>query len=423
MFNFILGLLLFINLWAPYLGSWFPPIAGAPSGAVLRDIISFLILIYALFVRLLLSGEITRYLVTPIIAWCSLCTWVFVLLIFSPNLTQAIMGARSYILFPSVFFVVLAISKSEKIHIKRCALLDFLLGLAVFASIIAILDVATLGMLKSLFGYKADYAGDNFALIDSYDGQIRATGGFSDALNFGYFLSICFLVGLQRYHETKNIYFIIASLVVFSCIVMTLTRGAIFCALLAMMQYSFFSLMQKNLIIKFFVSSVVLIFIGTCFYDIWYPYLDLMVERFTDSSSASKGSTMGRLTMAIAAINSLITNPIGVGLGTQGSGNIISGSDLRVNTDNYFFWMALETGVVGLLLNLFFLSACFFSAFLFARKNKVGLVRMGFLALMLLFYFLASMVSSAPSSSTFSIVFWSVFSLAVLDYRKVKNEY
>lgn len=40
--------------------------------------------------------------------------------------------------------------------------------------------------------------------------------------------------------------------------------------------------------------------------------------------------------MAINSLNFLSEHPSGIGLGTQGSGNMLSVKDNRLNTDNYF---------------------------------------------------------------------------------------
>lgn len=419
MLNFIIISMLAINLWAPYIGSWIPEIAGAPAGAVIRDIVNAILFGYAILIIFLKKCFIYQGILLPVLTWLALLMWVLALMLFSPNLIQAIMGARSYILFPSIFIIVVIVGNSKNSYIDRDLIINFLVFFAVTSSLIAILDVAMMGFLKTMLGYRQDYAGDNFSLIDSYDGRIRATGGFSDALNFSYYLAISLLVSMQQYHEKRKTIFIISAMIIFVCIVMTLTRGAVLCAIVIFIFYLFVSCSYRNIVIKYFFAASCLFLICIYSYDMWSPYIELMVERFTDSSSTSKGSTMGRVTMALAAIKSLMLDPIGVGLGTQGSGNLVSSSDLRVNTDNYFFWMALETGVIGLLLNLVFLSTCFISAFSLAGKNRANLVQKSFLWLMLFCYVFSAAVSSAPSSSTFSIVFWMVMALVSLHNKRI----
>jgi hypothetical protein len=74
--------------------------------------------------------------------------------------------------------------------------------------------------------------------------------------------------------------------------------------------------------------------------------------------------------MAINSLSYLSEHPSGIGLGTQGSGNMLSEKDNRLNTDNYFFWMALETGIVGLFINMFYMASQFYSS-VFWIKNMV----------------------------------------------------
>lgn len=408
--------LILINIWAPYVGSWFPKIAGAPAGAAIRDILNLILLIYGLSLVFFTGRRFNKFYVWSLLIWLFLCVWVLVLMMHSPNMMQAIMGARSYILFPSIYFIVLINVYYKNINIERVT--NFILLNGVIAAFIAIIDVLSSGQLKLAIGYKSDYAGDNFSLIDSYDGLLRATGGFSDALNFGYMLSVVYLLSLHKFYKTDRWIYFLSAIVLAICTIMTLTRGAIVCVLLISTVYIF---KGKNSIFRLIIIATMVCFLLIYSYDYWSLYVDLMIERFTDSSSTSKGSTMGRVSMAIAAIDTLTSQPMGLGLGTQGSGNIISSNNLRVNTDNYFFWMALETGVIGMCINVIFFVFVFLSAYSGGKKYQGHLFSKEFFFLMVFIFFFSSLVSSAPSSSTLSIVFWMALALVSTENNSKSN--
>lgn len=392
-------LLLITNLFAAYIGSWLSPIYGAPAGAAIRDVFSFLIFLCSIVIFLINFKRCHKNILTLLISWLFLCSWCLVLMLFSENAIQSVMGVRSYILFPSIFISLFVFYHYKYNAFQGDDILDFIIYIAIIASLIAIIDVILLGQFKILLGYRNDYAGDDFSLIDSYDGRVRASAGFSDALNFGYFLSVSFLLCVHRFSQKEKLCYLAAASLIFVCTVMTLTRGAIICNIISCIFYFYRFLKDPKLALKIYFTISFLLILAFINIDLWFPYVDLMVERFTDSSATSKGSTQGRFMMAYAAMDYLADQPLGVGLGTQGSGNIISSVDQRVNTDNYFFWMALETGVIGLFLNLLFIFCAFYYSLKISNNKK-------FIMMMIFIYIFSAAVSSSPSSSTFSIVFW-----------------
>lgn len=98
---------------------------------------------------------------------------------------------------------------------------------------ISIIDVLMNGEFIKLLGYDEHYAGEQLNLINSYDGMVRATGGFSDALNFGYMLTLGVLLCMECFSQGyKRLLMLIISFVLFIAICMSLTRGAILVAAL-----------------------------------------------------------------------------------------------------------------------------------------------------------------------------------------------
>lgn len=418
MYTNLISLLLAVNLISPYLSSWFNNILPFPPGAMLRDIISF-VLIAIILIRVFLTRQkLDIFKVFLLFTWLSLSALVVVLIVYSPDKVQAIMGARSYILFPSIFICVAMLMRSDKSDVNVYKLSRFSVYALTICALIAIIDVLMHGELVKLLGYDSHYAGEQFRLIDSYDDTIRATGGFSDALNFGYTLAIGIFLCMECY--TQRIMrkrMLVLSIIMSVAVCMTLTRGAI---LIVFLIYFAYFVTNRTLIKTAFVLCILMIPLIAIQTDYLDKYTDLLIGRFTDSSATSKGSTQGRFDMAAKSMAYLADNPMGVGLGTQGSGNLIAQDDKRINTDNYFFWMALETGILGLILNLIYITTQFIYG-LSRQLVREKIYPLRPYMVMAMAYFIASALSSAPSSSTFSLFFWCV--LALLPGLKLHKGY
>ncbi|EKA2578817.1 O-antigen polymerase [Salmonella enterica] len=390
-----------------------------PPGAILRDVLNVFFVALVL-VRFVIDRKKTYFpLVFTIFSWSAVILWVIVLTIFSPDKIQAIMGGRSYILFPAVFIalVILKVSYPQSLNIEK--IVCYIIFLMFMVATISIIDVLMNGEFIKLLGYDEHYAGEQLNLINSYDGMVRATGGFSDALNFGYMLTLGVLLCMECFSQGyKRLLMLIISFVLFIAICMSLTRGAI---LVAALIYALYIISNRKMLfcgITLFVIIIPVLAISTNIFD---NYTEILIGRFTDSSQASRGSTQGRIDMAINSLNFLSEHPSGIGLGTQGSGNMLSVKDNRLNTDNYFFWIALETGIIGLIINIIYLASQFYSSTLLNRIYGSHCSNMHY-RLYFLFgsiYFISAALSSAPSSSTFSIYYWTV--LALIPFLKLTN--
>ncbi|HFK6836028.1 TPA: O-antigen ligase family protein, partial [Citrobacter freundii] len=411
--------ILSVNLFSPYISSWMVSVLPFPPGAILRDVLNALFVVLVLIRFLVDRKKIHFFLVFTIFAWGSLVLWVIALTIFSSDKVQAIMGGRSYILFPAVFIAlaILKVCYSESLNVEK--VVRYIIFLMLTVAVIAIIDVLMKGELIKLLGYDEHYAGDQLNLINSYDGMIRATGGFSDALNFGYMLTLGVLLCMECFSQGyKRAWMLIASLVIFTAICMTLTRGAI---LVAVIIYAFYIISNRKMLlsgITLFLIVIPILMVSTNIFD---KYIDTLVGRFTDSSQTSRGSTQGRIDMAMNSLSYLSEHPSGIGLGTQGSGNMLSVKDNRLNTDNYFFWMALETGIVGLIINIFYMASQFYASFSLDRRYNTHPSYACFRIYFLLgiTFFISAALSSAPSSSTFSIYYWTV--LALMPFWNLSN--
>lgn len=418
MYTNLISLLLAINLISPYLSSWFNNILPFPPGAMLRDVISFVLIVFILLRVVLIRERLDFFSIFLLFSWGALTSLVLVLIVYSPDKLQAIMGARSYILFPSIFICVAMLSRNKKNKVNVYKLTRFSIYTLTLCALIAIIDVMMHGEFIKLLGYDAHYAGDQFRLINSYDDTIRATGGFSDALNFGYTLALGVFLCMECYAQRiwrKRM--LVLSIIMSVAVCMTLTRGAI---LIVFLVYFTYFVTNRALIKTTIILCVLMIPVAAMQTNYLAKYTELLIGRFTDSSATSKGSTQGRIDMAVKSMAYLSDNPMGVGLGTQGSGNMISQNDQRINTDNYFFWMALETGIIGLILNsIYILTQLAYGLSRQLVSEKIHPLRP--YMMMAITYFIACALSSAPSSSTFSLFFWCI--LALLPGLKISKGY
>ena len=101
---------------------------------------------------------------------------------------------------------------------------------------------------------------------------------------------------------------------------------------------------------------------------------------------------------------------MGIGIGTQGAGNVLSDTDNRLNTDNYFFHIFLELGLFFGPVFVLFLYKQFSFAFERIKSGKF------FLSYALLFL-VSSALSSSIAFATLGVVYWFVLYLIVLESK------
>ncbi|EKN3930764.1 O-antigen polymerase, partial [Salmonella enterica subsp. enterica serovar Kentucky] len=142
-----------------------------PPGAILRDVLNVFFVALVL-VRFVIDRKKTYFpLIFTIFSWSAVILWVIALTIFSPDKIQAIMGGRSYILFPAVFIalVILKVSYPQSLNIEK--IVCYIIFLMFIVATISIIDVLMNGEFIKLLGYDENYAGEQLNLINSYDGM------------------------------------------------------------------------------------------------------------------------------------------------------------------------------------------------------------------------------------------------------------
>jgi hypothetical protein len=417
--NTLLILLLVVNFFAPYIGSWLPPLAGFPAGGIIRDAI-IITIVSTNFIAIIRMSKVSYLQSIYLISWFLLSVWmVIVMIVADGHINAAILGARNIILFPLIGFLAFINVQNGLLKYKSLNKCIFVLGS--IAAIMGILDVVTKGEILTILGYKEDYAGgDLFALVVEYLGIRRASGGFSDALNYGYTMSLFTIFVL--YNLFKNnpisqlnklkycIIVVLSSIAVF----LSLTRGAIIVLILGYLGFfiCYGSVKQRILIIASVIVGLA-IFSATDYYDLLYG-------RFTDQEKYSAESSQTRISMAEKAIEVLIENPLGYGLGTQGAGTKFLSEDTRINTDNYFLGVAVESGIMGLILLIVVLATNFYICYCHMKTDKTTFL---FFIFLVTSFVVSALLSSAPVSPLYSIMFWVIINSEAAVGNKAHREH
>ncbi|WP_421184644.1 O-antigen ligase family protein [Aeromonas enteropelogenes] len=395
-------------LLSPYFSSWLPMAYGIPVGPIIRGggiVIFYIVFLYPiifspkqtrigrfkLFIILLFLGSVLVAITNEM-----------------GNVLQIIIGLHAFIFYPFTFIVLYLYMLRLNIA-ERKKTIDFLISLIsvnlILTSLIAITDVISGGEFTLLIGYDPHYGGDGFSLINRYYDIVRANGGFADALAFGYFMVIGIVLSLYQLKTTLRVkdsyYYIIIFTLCLIATFLSITRGAIAAGLCI---FVFYAIRNKRMLI---LMSLLFCFLTPI---LSIKYYDVFVGRFTDSDAGSSQSTKLRYDMAIDSINFLAKEPMGVGIGTQGGGNVLSEHDKRINTDNFIFHAFIELGVLGGISYYMFILLQFFLAY--NRYNIMAYCSMSFL------FLLSIMLSSSMQSGLLAVSFWLMMLIVKFDVKR-----
>jgi hypothetical protein len=383
---------LYAVFFSPYISSWLPPLAGFPVGAMVREVAIIAFLVYFIF-SCALSSDCRRGVMLYLYALVVVFTFISFLST-DATFSQYIIGVNSFVAFPAVFALIYlrlrSLRPSRRVLLLKKIAAHLSSALVVIA-LLGIFDVILGGKLIELLGYNPNYGGEDFVLVTRYYDTVRANAGIGDALAYGYLMSAAVIYFLNEMRcgvrSPKNIIGLAACTI--ACF-LSLTRGAILATVFA---YILFFISKRGVVfLSVLVVAGYLVVANS-------SYGELYLGRFTDSDDGSAHSSELRLVMAEASIDFLTNNPLGIGIGTQGSGNLLSDTDLRLNTDNYFFHIFLELGLLGgLLFLVYILSQMYF----FARVRS----EMALKASVIVLFLLSSALSSSIAFATLCVPFW-----------------
>jgi O-antigen ligase/polysaccharide polymerase Wzy-like membrane protein len=403
--NILVITLLFVTMFASYLGSWLPPVGGSPAGGVIRDGLTVAFMAVSLLV-ILFSERIDILQFVLLSLWALLACWLMVLIVTGGNVGAAILGARNILMFPLIG--VLLLLNMVKGNITYVPIKRSLYVVGFIAAMLGVLDFLSNGKIPALLGYRPEYRGEGAtALITAYLGIQRASGGLADSLNYGYTMALFTIYVLyhlladgQRSAGRLRKFFLSTTILLGGfATIFSLTRGAIIVLLLGM---TILLLRHGSWKVHVcYAALLVSLFVVLLASD----YSKVFFGRFLEQDTASAESSRMRVVMAENSLRELRSEPFGVGLGSQGAGAHLLSSDERISTDNYFLWVALESGIPGLCI---LMSALFVNFLICFRKLSWRKSAFTLFLVLAATFGISGMLSSAPISPIFAVCFWMI---------------
>lgn len=193
----------------------------------------------------------------------------------------------------------------------------------------------------------------NYGLTWTFETPTRAkrfASFFSDPLELAISSILMFSTALIMYLTTKrasSLPYLILIGVTLATLVFSYSRSSI-AALLVMLVYVAFLFRLYKII-----AAVVLVGVGTIFYIVFMA-ADEFRYYLIDTITLQDSSSLGHLVEWVAGFESMIANPLGIGLAT--SGNIGSvDEELRVGGENQFLVFGVQIGWLGMTLYILIL--------------------------------------------------------------------
>lgn len=395
-------LLFVVNLTTGYLNSWLVFVPVPSIGSVFRDFLfGLLLLVFLYYFLMYLAGRRVFFNVAQL--WAFVAVYGLCLVPFAPEFFPAALGFRNifYPLAAVTFLTVLSFSPNairSALALRSLAVYAFSL-----AALCGVIDFAMGGEFIKMLGFNPEYNDQVAQMVRSHLGITRANAGVADALNYGYLMAFAFVffyyLMSQKCSATQRAAIVIGFVFSGLACLLSMTRGAILALGLAGLAYVLYRSPLRAILLTLF-----LVVVGSL-YLTEIEYGQIMLDRFSESDAGSSKSSSERVDAVVGALVELNANPlIGQGLGTQGAATGYQVTDRRIATDNSFFWIMLETGIVGFVCML--AAYLYMLHFLFSRRRH-GEYR-AFVVTAALVLVVAAVLSSAPVSPTLAIPFWLI---------------
>jgi hypothetical protein len=391
-----------VNFFSGYINSWFVAVPIPSIGSVLRDLLFGAILIVVFFYSSLAMAR-AGILARPAAPWAVAALLGLILIPFAPDMFAAVLGFRN-IFYPLVgiaLLITLSRSRRAQAYALRMRMIA-VMSLACIA-LIGVIDVFMDGEFTLMLGFNPEYNEQVAMMVRRHLGVTRANAGVSDALNYGYLMAFAavyfaYLTAVEHGAKWRTIVRCAFFLSVAACM-LSMTRGAILAISMALLCYGIYRSAWR--------TGLVVMIVGVCsaLYVSETEYGRLMVDRFTESDAGSQKSSEERVSAVTAAIDVIGLNPfMGQGLGTQGAATAYQKVDQRIATDNSFFWILLEMGLIGFGVTM---AAVWATSRYLLRKSASREYRV-FVKVSMIVLLVAALLSSAPVSPTFSIALWTI---------------
>jgi hypothetical protein len=371
--------------FSDFVSSWLPALVGYPAGAIIRDAIALLFIAFAAFVLVSegrrphgrwLSGKWTAFVGSSFAPFAAFAAWVVVLIPLGPAKVPAILAARNLLLY-----VLVGYAAGVLVRAGRLSPASIIAAVTVVGFVMAglgILDTVTHGAIVTDLGYRRDYSGvegSSGILVAgataAFQGFVRASGGISNALVFGYLMAALSVFATWRLHAivaTSSGWgkgaavFVALGVATGVACVYSLTRGAMLALVVGLVLLLLMSRHRTILIgaVTTLALAFALTWVGSALLstspsgqatDPSNPnpnLIDIVGTRVTSADPLSQESSSLRLDQLRHGIESLVSRPLGTGLGTEGSASTRSNAPgVQQAPDVYALVVALQTGLVG----------------------------------------------------------------------------
>ena len=300
------------------------------------------------------------------------------------DLISRILYSKNLFLIGIIYFL----GRQRKISLKRLQIIfNVLIGLFVFYCIVSIFE-SLFGIHLHTFLEYANFnlyfndipASGNYQLSWTFERQgvlPRYGSLFADPLEFSASLLLALSIAFFYFIHSKirKNKFIFLTLILFYLLgfYLSFSRSAI----LGIIVIIFFTL----IITRNYKTLVSLILSFSILFLSYYYFSDLETKYFIiDTLSFQNTSSLGHLFEWIEGIDSIINNPLGIGLATSGNASSVNQA-IGIGGENQFLIFGVQLGLLGIILySSILIKSIYNCSKLYMNENKYNLRMISFVA-------------------------------------------
>ena len=406
-------------MFADYLSSWLPSFGGYPTGAIIRDAFALGVVILGAWalVTWRRSAKVTEpvrtlIVVSVVAAGLSVLSLVY-LVIVNGDRVAAILAVRNLTLYLVAAVALWILITRKLLAVRVVSYAAF--GLILIAAILGVADTLTHGRVVLALGHDPDYAGPlGISAIAGAEaslfGLVRASGGISNALVFGYTMAVgtlaaaWFAATAQERGERNWLWPGAVAIFAATACVSSLTRGAVVALVVGLIVLV---LVERRRNVTLAAGAIIL---TVAFASIAIPTLAQrdsdpgsgddsgvppIVVRLSEGDALSEASSQARLADMNAGLAALAEHPMGLGLAVVGSAALRAGVQNPILTDFYWLMVPVQVGILVTAFLAVAILAAALALLLVSRRSAAPLLAIG------VAYAIAGFLSGAPDAPVF----------------------
>jgi hypothetical protein len=329
-------------------------------------------------------------------------------------------------LIPAIVYFLGRNTKFSDREVKRVFMAIFLIAIGAF--LVNVFEKSTDTHLQSFTGYALFHQEindieptGNFGLTWTFETQAvtkRMASFFSDPLELASSVLLGFSAGLIWYLTSKRENWFMYTLV------MMCSMGSLFMAASRAAFLAFF-IMIFFVAIIFRLYKLILSGFGLVLLFVIYTIIfasDDFYYFLVDTLTFENTSSLGHLTEWLLALDSMIANPMGIGLAMSGSVGSVE-EELRVGGENQFLIFGVQLGWIGMFLYILILALSILTALhVFKKSEELMTARIAFVAASVKFGLLLPLfTANAEVYSYVSWITWWMIGYSVYAYQRLKH--